>query len=116
MDPTYGVCAETSTGRPGYCTRGCATTTDCGGSFACAGAVGGPLLCERPPVGQGKACDSNSACAGGEATFCDTLYNHECLVEGCRLDPNDCFPGRRCCDFTKFGLAKNLCVAVESCP
>lgn len=97
----------------GYCTTdGCTTTDDCENGYACnAGSV-----CQRPPLGQGMTCESADDCAGTEATFCELGLTHQCHVQGCQLEPNDCFPGYACCDLSMFGVPELLCVPEGTCP
>jgi hypothetical protein len=110
-DPAYPVCHS-----DGYCTTsGCTSSAACGPGFACDRAAS-PAYCRRAPTGQGKSCASASDCAGSEATFCEALNLKTCLVEGCRVDPNSCFEGFTCCDLTKLGLGKTLCLPVATCP
>jgi hypothetical protein len=101
----------------GYCTRaGCAATADCPAGWAC-DTASTPPSCQRPPTGQGKACAGPADCAGLEAGHCETFFVKACLVEGCKVeDPKTCHEGWRCCDVTKLGLPKTLCLAVEACP
>jgi hypothetical protein len=115
-EPRFPHCQVTD-GTAGYCTTtGCTGAADCAGGYACVSGAGGSF-CKRPPVGQGKACVGNADCAGQEATFCDTLYTKQCLVEGCAPGaPGACHDGWRCCDFSGFGLAKTLCVPLAECP
>lgn len=112
-DADYDFCEPTSDGQ-GYCTsRGCTTSSDCSGGYACDTGVT-PSVCRRPPLGLGKACSSEADCASGEATFCDTFQSHQCLVQGCTLTPDNCFVGWECEDLTSLGLAITLCVPVGS--
>jgi hypothetical protein len=98
----------------GYCTStACSAPEDCGGGYAC-NQQAAPSFCERPPLGAGAACTSAADCAGGEATYCDTMITSSCLVSGCSVSPDSCFPGSECCDLTPFGLP-TLCVAAGGC-
>jgi hypothetical protein len=100
----------------GYCTRtGCVTSKDCPSGYAC-DLSSMPSVCRRPPVGQGKTCHSQGECAGGEATYCDTKYLMQCLVEGCATSPSNCSEGWTCCDLSAKGLAKTLCIPLPQCP
>jgi hypothetical protein len=97
----------------GYCTTsGCAANEDCEGGYRC----NSDSICERPPVGLGVPCTTPEECAGTEATFCDTLVAHACLVEGCAPGGDDCFTGYACCDLTMFGLPAPVCVPEGTCP
>ena len=114
-DPTFNYCLTTS-GASGYCTtRGCASSADCSGGYAC-DTTASPAVCKRPPVGSGRACSSSADCAGTEATFCDAVVTHVCRVEGCSLSQNDCFEGQQCCDLSRFGVPAPICVDQGGCP
>jgi hypothetical protein len=105
----YEHCEPTDDG--GYCTTsGCSTGADCEGGYAC----NDDSVCQRPPVGLGTACTGAEDCAGTEATFCDLVVTRSCQVQGCQVDPNDCFSGFECCDLSMFGLP-TLCVATGAC-
>lgn len=112
----FDHCQPTA-GTAGYCTSaGCKATAECPAGFTCR-ASAAPPYCARPPVGQGKACTANADCAGSEATLCDTLYTHTCLVEGCDVkDASACSSGFLCCDLSSFGLAKTVCAPLAKCP
>ena len=112
----YPVCHATR-GTAGYCTKGgCTTDAECPTSYACR-QENGASHCARPPIGEGKTCNGDADCAGTEATFCESSQLKQCLVEGC--DPGaaaSCSSGHRCCDLTKLGLAKTLCLPTTVCP
>ena len=113
-DPSFDRC--TSAGAdPGYCTTsGCATTDDCPGEYAC-NTDATPTFCQKPPEGLFAPCNSSEECASFEATYCEVVYAHVCLVEDCSTTAQDCgFPGFTCCDFSGFGLP-NLCVPEGYC-
>jgi len=100
----------------GYCTASnCSTSTDCHGGYAC-DKSSSPNYCKRPPLGQGSPCESPDDCAGTEATYCESISSHQCLVAGCSLSPDDCFEGWECCDLSTLGLDETLCVPSETCP
>jgi hypothetical protein len=61
------------------------------------------------------ACETPDDCAGTEATFCDSFMTHSCQVQGCQVDPNDCFAGFECCDLSAFGLPEPLCIPTGAC-
>ena len=85
----------------GYCTSTCTSSDDCEGGYQChTDEAGG--FCRRPPVGYGKDCKSDDDCAGGEATYCDTIQSHLCLVRCAAGKTDVCFEGEECCDFTLF--------------
>jgi hypothetical protein len=114
-DATYSHCEVTS-GTAGYCTNtGCASSADCMGGYAC-DMSGSIPFCRRPPVGAGQACQSNTDCAGTEATFCDTAVTQQCHVQGCTLSPDNCFEGTQCCDLSQFGVPQPICVQTGTCP
>lgn len=96
----------------GYCTSGCETNDDCEGGYVC----NADSICQRPPLGMGMSCSGPEDCAGTEATYCDTIVSMTCLVEGCQVDPNDCFEGNECCDLTAVGVPQQICVPVGACP
>jgi hypothetical protein len=98
-------------GASGYCTSACSAPEECSGGYACNSAS----ICQRPPAGLGKACETPADCAGTEATYCDTIVSHACQVEGCSVAPNNCFAGFDCCDLSGFGVPVNLCVPTGQC-
>lgn len=113
-DPDNNYCQVVS-GTTGYCTKvGCTGPDDCEGGYAC-DTTKTPQVCLKPPVGIGKPCESDADCAGTEATYCDTFQNHACLVQGCTLEPDNCFPGWECCDLTAFGFPAPLCIPEGDC-
>jgi hypothetical protein len=96
----------------GYCTTtGCTSSDDCEGGYAC----NAQAICQRPPVGLGQSCSTPDDCAGTEATFCDTFMAMSCQVQGCSLDPDNCFVGFECCDLSAFGLPQPLCIPEGAC-
>lgn len=119
-DPSAPSCApEYPTCHPlddttGYCTAECTTSGECSGGFVC-DTSSNPSYCQRPPTGVGHTCSSSADCAGFEATYCETLQAHVCLVQGCTKSPNTCFSGNDCCDLTMVGLP-TLCVPTGTCP
>lgn len=114
-NPAYDHC-QMGSATSGYCTSsGCTTSAECTGGYACDTAAS-PSFCKRPPVGAGEACTSSADCADGDATFCDAVRTHSCLVQGCTLAPNDCFEGTVCCDLSRFGVPLPICVAQGGCP
>jgi hypothetical protein len=112
-DSRYPSCHATSNAL-GYCTTECTSSAECTGGFVC-DTSGNPPYCQRPPVGVGQKCTSNADCASFEATYCESLQSHVCLVQGCTKTPNDCFPGNDCCDLTSVGLP-TVCVPAGTCP
>jgi hypothetical protein len=96
----YPLCHATD-GTHGYCTSGCASSADCNGGYQCH-EDGADSFCRRPPVGYGDSCQSDDDCAEGEATYCDTIQSHLCLVRCSAGNTDVCFEGEGCCDFTIF--------------
>lgn len=114
-DVTYSVCHSTSETQ-GYCTSvGCANGADCTSGYAC-DTSGATSYCRRPPIGAGTSCSSSADCANGEATYCDSYTSQTCLVMGCTLSPDNCFPGTECCNLQAFGVPEPLCVPQGGCP
>lgn len=117
-DPASPECGSPYThcepaGDSGYCTTdGCGSSDDCDGGYAC---DADSTVCKRPPLGLGTSCSTPEDCAGTEATFCDTFMTMTCQVQGCSLDPDDCFEGYECCDLSMFGLPEPLCVPTGAC-
>jgi hypothetical protein len=113
-DATYSTC-HSAPPAEGYCTKtGCTVATDCSDGYACDTSAA-PAYCRRPPSGAGAPCTSSADCASGEATYCDTYASHSCLVQGCSLAPDNCFPGTECCDLSAFGVPQPLCVPQGGC-
>jgi hypothetical protein len=95
-DP-YPYCA--SSGGQSFCTtRGCAANDDCEQDWKCSN-PGADGFCVRP-MGLGKTCNDASACAGSEATFCESFMTKTCIIEKCVSDPGSCPSGNVCCDLT----------------
>jgi hypothetical protein len=114
-DQDYDYCHQTDDAA-GYCTSaGCASSQECPPGYACAEGDTG-RYCQRPPTGQGLACESSADCAGYEASYCETFQAHICLVSGCSLSPDTCFEGWQCCDLSSLGLDLTLCVEQGLCP
>lgn len=116
-DPSAPACPAPydhceAAGESGYCTiSGCTSSDDCEGGYAC----NDESVCQRPPVGLGQSCATPEDCAGTEATFCDSFMTQSCQVQGCSLDPDDCFAGFECCDLSAFGLPEPLCIPEGAC-
>ena len=106
----YPVCHVTD-GTQGYCTSVCSSSTDCDGGYRCH-LDDADSYCRRPPLGYGKSCTTDDECADGDATFCETLQSHLCLVPCAAGKTNVCFEGEVCCDFTVF---QPICVPQDSC-
>jgi hypothetical protein len=107
----YPLCHLLDDGTAGYCTSACSSDDDCDGGYKCHhdGTKG---FCRRPPVGYGASCTNDEDCASGEATFCETIQQHICLVP-CSAGKTDvCFEGEACCDFVLF---HPICVPSNAC-
>ncbi len=100
-----------------YCTQaGCVSSDECFAGFACDTAAS-PSYCKRPPVGQGEPCASQDDCAGYEASYCEMVQGHVCLVSGCDTDPSvECFIGWECCHAGEAFGFPTLCSPEGSCP
>lgn len=106
----YPLCHATDSG-DGYCTSACASSDECDGGYRChVDPQGG--YCRRPPLGYGESCESDEDCAQGEATFCETIQSHLCLVPCAAGRTETCFEGEVCCDFTLFNP---VCVPAGAC-
>jgi hypothetical protein len=106
----YPLCQVTA-GTHGYCTKACAGSDDCDGGYKCH-AVGDNGYCRRPPTGYGASCSSDDDCAGNEASFCEQLQKHVCLVPCSAGHTDVCFEGESCCDFVLFAP---ICVPAAAC-
>jgi hypothetical protein len=105
----YPLCHVTEDAA-GYCTSTCTDDGDCGGGYRCQ-ADGEAGFCRRPPVGFGDDCDSDADCTG-EATFCETIQSHVCLVRCSAGKTAGCFVGDVCCDYSLF---EPVCVPATAC-
>jgi hypothetical protein len=115
LDQRFAFCAEASNGDR-YCTsQGCSKSADCPETYACTKSASGSF-CQRTPRGLSADCESDDDCAAFEATLCDTLFSHTCVVQGCSLSPNDCFESWECCDASAFGVTALVCVPEGQCP
>ena len=107
---------KSAAGLGGYCTtQGCGPQAPCAGGYFCK-KDDSKDYCARPPVGQGKSCSTGAECGGTEATFCEASQLKMCLVEGCDVGAKDCTPGFTCCDLSRLGLMKTLCLPAPACP
>ena len=68
--------------------------------------------CAKPPTGLGDSCTTQADCAGKEASYCEVLAAHVCLVNDCASNTAGCPSGFVCCDLTTF-VGTSLCV-IES--
>lgn len=111
----FTVCRDHGEG-DGYCTTTCSADEDCPHGFVCDLTVT-PSTCKTAAVGEGDACKTQADCAGKDATYCETVYVHKCLVPGCSPDnPVSCSEGWLCCDTRPLGLNLTLCAPVGLCP
>ena len=106
----YSLCHVTE-GTSGYCTNACASSDECDGGYKCQEADA-ESFCRRPPVGLSEKCDSNEDCADGEATSCEAIQSHQCLVPCAAGDTAACFVGDACCAFPGPFVA---CVPASAC-
>ena len=105
----YSLCQVTDE-TSGYCTNTCSEATDCDGGYRCH-EDGAESYCRRPPVGYLDACESDADCQG-EATFCETIRTHQCLVPCSAGNTGVCFEGEVCCNFSLF---EPICVPNDAC-
>jgi hypothetical protein len=111
-DAEYRYCHLGEGGASGYCTApDCQTAADCPTDYGC-NTREIPTYCERPPQGLGNACTSNADCAGNEASYCETVQAHSCLVNDCKPDPNKCHGDWVCCDIGL--LTESLCLPPDA--
>jgi hypothetical protein len=115
MDPNYPTCRDRGAG-VGYCTTTCDSDTDCPHGFVC-DTTATPATCKSAAVGEGDACSATSDCAGKDATYCENIIVHKCIVPGCSVDsPVSCSEGWSCCDVRPLGLNMTLCLPEGECP
>jgi len=108
-DGAHPLCRVTD-GTSGYCTSACSTSAECDGGYKCQeDAEGG--FCRRPPLGFGESCDSDEDCSG-EATACEAIQSHLCLVPCAAGDTAGCYVGDACCSFPGPFVA---CVPADAC-
>lgn len=106
----YPLC-QVVDGTSGYCTNACSEDGDCDGGYKCHQA-GADSFCRRPPLGYGQSCQTREDCKDGEATYCDTIQSHLCLVPCSAGNTSVCFEGESCCDFKIF---EPICVPSDAC-
>jgi hypothetical protein len=106
----YPLCHVTN-GASGYCTSGCDSDDDCSGGYKCH-LDGADSYCRRPPLGYAKSCESDEDCADGEATYCEVIQQHVCLVPCSEGNTAGCFEGEVCCNFVLF---QPICVPTAAC-
>lgn len=104
----YDHCALGEGSQDGYCTSAdCTTAADCPTDYGC-NTRQSPSFCERPPQGLGTACEASADCAGFEASYCESVSAHACLVNDCAPDPDKCHGDWVCCDIGL--LSQSLCI------
>jgi len=97
-----------------YCTtQGCKRNDDCPANWRC-DTSGDEGFCNRPPSGFGDPCQSSADCAGKEASYCESLMTHVCIVNNCLPAPEDCPSQNVCCDVSAFVPGASLCVAISA--
>jgi hypothetical protein len=72
--------------------------------------------CMSGPTGFGTPCTSDTDCQGFQASHCETLQAHVCVVAGCATSPDDCTGGQSCCDLNGLGVPLTLCLPPGQCP
>ena len=72
--------------------------------------------CSKGPTGFGTACTSDADCTGFEASHCETLQSHVCVVANCTTSPDSCTGGQSCCDLHGLGIPLTLCLPPGQCP
>ncbi len=72
--------------------------------------------CQSGPSGFGTPCTSDTDCQRFEASHCETLQAHVCVVAGCQTSPDSCTGGQSCCDLGSLGIALTLCLPPGQCP
>ena len=96
----------------GYCTsQGCSVNADCPAGWSCEAAAG-THYCHRPPTGLGTACKSSDDCSAFDASYCETLQSHTCILQGCAVSTVACPNEWGCCDFSALlGAPLSVCYA-----
>jgi len=72
--------------------------------------------CASGPSGFGTPCTTDTDCAGFDASHCETLQGHVCVVSPCQKSPDSCTGGQSCCDLSGLGLPLTLCLPPGQCP
>jgi hypothetical protein len=115
MDPDFPVCRDHGDGN-GYCTVTCDSNTDCPHGFTCDTTVT-PATCKTAATGEGDACAAQADCAGKDASYCENVILHKCIVPSCAVNsPISCSEGWSCCDVRPLGLNMTLCIPEGECP
>ena len=72
--------------------------------------------CQSGPAGFGTPCTTDADCHGLEASHCETLQAHVCVVANCQTAPDSCTGGQSCCDLNSLGVPLTLCLPPGQCP
>ena len=72
--------------------------------------------CQQGPSGFGTPCTADADCQGFEASHCETLQAHVCVVANCQTAPDSCTGGQSCCDLGSLGIPLTLCLPPGQCP
>jgi hypothetical protein len=72
--------------------------------------------CKKGPSGFGTACTTDMDCQGFDASHCETLMAHICVVANCQTMPDSCTGGQSCCDLNGAGIPLTLCLPPGQCP
>lgn len=97
---------------PGYCTRtDCTANADCTVGWSCE-QTPTTRYCARPPTGFGLPCQSNADCAGFDASYCEVLSTHTCILAGCATRERTCPSEWTCCDYASLiGSPFSICAS-----
>jgi hypothetical protein len=72
--------------------------------------------CHPGPAGFGTPCNTDAECQGFDASHCETLQAHVCVVANCQTAPDSCTGGQSCCDLNGLGIPMTLCLPPGQCP
>ena len=111
------ACAKGTVAQNGMCTK-VAETIDAGAPASDDAAMPDAAMSkpDEPamPSGLGEMCTGNADCASFDATFCDSVMTHTCLVEKCATGENACPASWACCDFSALLAGLSICVPEEN--
>jgi hypothetical protein len=62
------------------------------------------------PTGVGESCKTDADCAKYDATYCEALSLHVCLVDKCAKGENACGADTGCCDYSALLAGFSLCI------
>jgi hypothetical protein len=85
------------------------------GCVPCAAGDARPA-CQQGPSGFGTPCATDADCSGFDASHCEVLQAHVCVVSPCTKSPDSCTGGQSCCDLAKLGVPLSLCLPPGQCP